>query len=207
MAYFPFFQDVQGQKVLLIGAGKVALHKARIMLDYGARLYVVAPKIDPEFRKLCGIIIWQRAFCPNDLEKMSFVICATNNCGLNRQIAGLCRERGIPINSVDDRENCSFLFPALIHRGALTIGICTGGTSPSAASELKKAIERSLPDDIETILEYLKKIRPVVKKEFSQQQTRAIIFQQIWEACLCYNRSLTEEEECRIMDKQGESRE
>lgn len=93
-------------------------------------------------------------------------------------------------------------FPALIHRGMLTIGICTGGASPSAASALKKNIEHSLPADVEDILNYLNRIRPKIKKEFSQQQTRAVIFQKIWEACLEYGRALTEEEEQEIMDEQ-----
>lgn len=202
MAYFPFFQDLQDQKGLMIGAGKVALHKARIILEYGARLCVVAPEIDPEFRKMKGVILRQRTFIPEDLCEVNFVICATDDSEINRQVAGMCRERGVLVNSVDDRENCSFFFPALIHRGMLTIGICTGGASPSAASALKKNIEHSLPADVEDILNYLNRIRPKIKKEFSQQQTRAVIFQKIWEACLEYGRALTEEEEQEIMDEQ-----
>ena len=42
-----------------------------------------------------------------------------------------CRRRGILINAVDDRDACSFLFPALVRRGDLSIGICTAGSSPS----------------------------------------------------------------------------
>ena len=110
MAYFPFFQDLQDQKGLMIGAGKVALHKARIILEYGARLCVVAPEIDPEFRKMKGVILRQRTFIPEDLCEVNFVICATDDGEINRQVAGMCRERGVLVNSVDDRENCSF-FP------------------------------------------------------------------------------------------------
>ena len=40
--------------------------------------------------------------------------------------AALCRARRIPVNAVDDKDNCTFLFPALVRRGPLSIGISTG---------------------------------------------------------------------------------
>ena len=62
-----------------------------------------------------------------------FVIAATDDREVNRGIAALCRERGIPVNAVDDKEQCTFLFPALVKRGDLTVGVSTAGASEPGA--------------------------------------------------------------------------
>lgn len=52
---------------------------------------------------------------------------------MNREAARLCKAKGIPVNVADSREESTFLFPALVRRGTLTVGINTGGASPAAA--------------------------------------------------------------------------
>ena len=137
MGYFPFFVDLEGQPGLIVGGGTVALRKADKLLPYGPHLTVVSPHILPELERIPGLTLSRREFSPADLDGMLFAIAATDDRGLNRRIAELCRERHIPVNAVDDREACSFLFPALVKRGDLSVGISTGGASPTAAIWLK----------------------------------------------------------------------
>ena len=35
MAYFPFYVELKDVSVLIVGGGKVALHKVKRILDYG----------------------------------------------------------------------------------------------------------------------------------------------------------------------------
>ncbi len=49
-------------------------------------------------------------FEEEDLEGCQFVIAATDDRALNRKIAELCKEKNILINTVDDKELCSFYF-------------------------------------------------------------------------------------------------
>ena len=49
MSYFPLMIQLDRQPVLLVGGGRTALHKARILLAFGARLQVVAPVLAPGF--------------------------------------------------------------------------------------------------------------------------------------------------------------
>ena len=126
---------------------------------------------------------------------------------MNRRIAALCRAAGIPVNAVDDKEACTFLFPALVRRGPLSIGISTGGASPSAAVFVKERVEACLPvprdtdgaDGFGEILAYLASLRPRVKGEIGEESLRAALFSALFDACLERGRPLTEEEYAALM--------
>ena len=138
MAYFPMFVELEGRPCLIVGGGAVALRKARKLLPYGPCLTVVAQSFVPELEALEGAALCRRAFRPRDVEGQALVVAATGDGALNREIAALCRARRIPVNAVDDKDNCTFLFPALVRRGPLSIGISTGGASPTAAVYVKE---------------------------------------------------------------------
>ena len=43
MALFPLFIELSDRRALIVGGGRLALHKARMLLPYGAELTAVAP--------------------------------------------------------------------------------------------------------------------------------------------------------------------
>ncbi len=47
MNYFPVFFDLEGQKVLVVGGGEVALRKVSLLERCGALITLVAPQIAP----------------------------------------------------------------------------------------------------------------------------------------------------------------
>ena len=55
MSYFPMFIELKDKPCLIAGGGKVALRKAETLLDFGARVTVVAPFILPELQAEEGI--------------------------------------------------------------------------------------------------------------------------------------------------------
>ena len=70
MDYLPIFCRLDNKPVLLVGGGEVAERKARLLLDAGAQLTVVAPDLDPELAELAanGTIEWLDAeFAPAHL--------------------------------------------------------------------------------------------------------------------------------------------
>lgn len=191
MSCFPFFIEIEGRPALIIGGGTVALRKIEKLLPYGPRLTVVAPEVSKEIAALPGLRILRRPFQPEDLEGMMFVIAAASNREVNRQAAALCRERGVLINAVDDPAACTFLFPALVKRGGLSVGISSGGASPSMAIYLKEQIAALLPGRLEDILDFLKAVRPRLKAALPEETARAAAFRALFQRCMEEGRGLT----------------
>lgn len=184
MSFFPFFQEIAGMRGFIIGGGRVAFRKAEKLLPYGPELVVIAPHILPEFRKI-NVVLIERDFQEGDLAKMpAFVIAASDDKALNERIALLCRELDIPVNVVDQPECCTFLFPALVQRGDLSIGISTSGASPSAAIWLKEEIERLLPVHMEQSLRWLKERRIAVKAQAGEEVLRRQYLKQLFSDCM-----------------------
>lgn len=184
MAWFPFFMDVSQGDGLIVGGGAVALRKVEKLLPYGPRLTVCAPSFLPELEAIPGLVLLRRPFDSSLVEEKLFVIAATGDRALNRQIAALCRAKHIPVNAVDDRDACTFLFPALVKRGPLSVGVSTGGASPSGAVHWKQEIDRLIPHDAGELLDYLDGLRGAVKEAVPDGMARAEVFSILFHTCL-----------------------
>lgn len=184
MSYFPFFMEIGGAGCLVVGGGTVALRKAEKLLPFGARITAVAPSFCAGFEKLAGVRKITRAFLPGDVEGMLFVIGAADDAAVNAEVSRLCRERGIPVNIVDDREKCTFLFPALVKRGEFAVGISTGGNSPLAARYLREKIEESIPPRCGEAVALLGALRETVKENVPDSRERERVFRRLFEMAL-----------------------
>ena len=184
MALFPMFIELSGRDVLVVGGGQVALRKCEKLLPYGPAITAAAGRFLPQFISLKGVRLLFRPFEDGDVEGRDMVIAATGDRALNAHVAALCRERGIPVNVVDDVESCSFVFPALTLRGRLSAGFCTGGASPTASAYFRNGFEDSLPDATEEILDFMADIRPRIIAAVPDERRRARIFAFIFNACL-----------------------
>lgn len=190
MAYFPFFVDIGGQKGLIVGGGKIALHKLQKLLPYGPILTVVAPEISVAMEQIAlenNICVIKRSFEKSDLTGIYFVIAASDQANINAEIGRLCKERGIFVNVVDNKKECSFLFPSLVKTGNLSIGISTEGTSPEVAAELRSRIASMIPADMDAILTYLGSLRSLAKTYIKNDSKRAFFLKDMAKVCMDSN--------------------
>lgn len=185
------FVDLNNRPCLIVGGGTVALRKAEKLRPYSPALTVVAPELVPGFEE-CTLL--RRPYRPGDEEGMALVIAATDDTDLNHAISRACREKNIPVNVVDDREFCSFLFPCLVQEGDLSIGISTGGASPTAAVWLKEQISALVPENFDTVLSWLEAQRPRIKEQIPDERGRSTLFALLFSRCLERGRPLTEDE-------------
>ena len=198
MGYFPFFMDIEGKKGIVVGGGKVAARKVEKLLLFGPALTVVAAVIEECMwiqRELlqkdaaASLLLEERAFVMEDLSGADFVVAATDDTVLNGQIAEYCRTERIPVNVVDDREKCTFFFPALVKNGPLTVGISTDGKSPAAAAWVRQEISGILPERIGDIIDLLGQIRPVVMQREPDETGRKKLFEKMF--CYCMEKGET----------------
>lgn len=198
MAYFPFYVEVENKKCLLIGGGIVALRKLEVLLSFGPVFHVVAPEIEDEIIEMSKrhsdkIRLSKRKFMDSDLDDADFVVAASADDELNRHIFITCEERKIPVNVVDVKEECSFILPAIIHNDSFTIAVSSGGKSPAAAKYLKQCIRDAVPENYECLIEDLGDCRDYVKQEIPDQRIRGTVFQELLDAGLENDCSLTKE--------------
>ena len=144
MKYYPIFLDIKDKKCVIVGGGEVAARKAERLLDCGAKVFVISPKLSPEIAALKekNMICHIAAQYTGDLiNEAALIIGATDDEKTNAQISLDARGKGIPVNIVDDPQKCDFILPAVVQRGDLAITIGTGGKSPALARHLREELE------------------------------------------------------------------
>lgn len=163
MVCFPLFVDLNDKTALVVGGGPVAARKARVLLDYGPRVLVCASRFVPELEQLSGAELLRQPFVPELLEGISLAVAATDDRQLNHAVAQLCRERAIPVNVADSREESTLVIlmglsqlPAIVQR-LMSAGrapdtpaaVVSGGCAPHPAAvrapleQLPEAAERA----------------------------------------------------------------
>jgi siroheme synthase (precorrin-2 oxidase/ferrochelatase) len=122
--HVPFSLDVAGRAVLVVGIGDVAERKAAVLTDAGAVVTRLSPA---DYRR-------------GDAARYRLVIVAADAAD-NAVVFEDAEAAGVWCNAVDDPEHCSFLFPAIVRRGPVTVAVSTGGSSPALASWLRRELE------------------------------------------------------------------
>lgn len=149
MAVFPVFLKLARRRVLVVGAGPVAVGKLRPLLDAGALVTVVAPEVVPEIAAMDGQIeILRRPFDDADLDGAWYVVAAAPP-DVNRAVARGADARRLFVNAVDDMENATAYLGAIVQRAGVTLALSTDGEAPALAGLMREALETLLPDDLE----------------------------------------------------------
>lgn len=142
---FPLFIDLTGQKVVLVGGGKVALRRVRTLQQCGADVVVIAPTLHPDMPPVTHI---SRPYRPGDLAGATLAIAATDSQDTNKQVAQEAKDRGIPVSVADDPTACTFFFPALCVGEGLVAGVVGDGTDHAKTARTARQIRELLEDSI-----------------------------------------------------------
>ena len=182
MQFLPLFHKLQDRPVLVIGGGEVALRKARLLSDAGARLRVVAPEIRSELQALAGADgIFLRGYASGDLQGVALVIAATDDVPLNAQISADAQALGIPVNVVDAPALCSVIFPAIVDRSPLIVAVSSGGDAPVLARLIRAKIETWIPATYGQLANLGKRFREQVKQQFPDVQQRRVFWEDVFQ--------------------------
>ncbi len=149
MAVFPLFFELQGRRVLVVGAGAVGARRIAALEEFGADLTVVSCEVRPEIRKLAaeGRIRlfkgryedWRERL---DREEPFFLVLAASGNQADALAGEDAKRRGSFFNLANDRLRSDFYFPGIARFGALTAGIVGDGADHAltrrAAGELRR---------------------------------------------------------------------
>ena len=140
---FPLFVDLTGRQCLVVGCGKIGAHRAEVLLRYGAKVTVVSPEGEPPE----GAEWVKRAFRPEDLDGKFLVTAATDNRQVNHTIYERCVQQNIWVSTADNREECTFFFPAVRTGAGLSVGLVSDGSDHKKTARAARAIEAVLQEE------------------------------------------------------------
>ena len=182
MRYYPIYLDVQNRNCLVVGSGSVGARKVSTLLDCGASVTVVSPRINAKLNELSKketLIIKIKPFQFSDLKDKFLVIGATDNQELNQQIHSEAERLGILCNIADQPEACNFILPSIVKKGDLVIAISTSGKSPAFAKKLRKDFEKQFGNEYASFLEVMGVIRKKLIAKDHKPEVHKPLFEQL----------------------------
>mgnify|MGYP000918033257 FL=1 len=142
---FPLFIDLDGRRILVIGAGMIAARRIRTLLLFTGRIEAAARELSPEVQVFVDegkVKIVGSEFSEDLLDGVFIVLACTDDRRRNSQICRAAKKRGILSNNCSDQTECDFFFPSVVKQEELVIGINAGGTDHKKVKEVRKKIER-----------------------------------------------------------------
>ena len=133
-----------GQPALVVGAGTIAARKIDSLLDAGARVTVVAPRVGGDVERMAAgrrVTLHRRPYASGDVRGMRIVVAATDDEQVNADVSRDATGAGVLVNVVDRPALCTFTIPAVVRRGALTLAVATEGQCPACARALREELE------------------------------------------------------------------
>jgi siroheme synthase-like protein len=173
MSLFPAFLRLQKRLVVVIGGGAIATEKIPALLQAGARVRVISPKVTPkiaEWVRNCQVEWLPKLFDGDDLNGALLVVAATALRDLNESVYLQADARNILCNAVDDIDHCHFYYGSIVQRGDLQIAISTNGKSPALAQRLRKELEQQFGPEYAMWLEWLGAAREVLRAQSSEPE-------------------------------------
>lgn len=183
MEYLPLFVNLRNKSVLVVGGGGVAARKIEMLRRTGAVVKIVARTLCLELANMLSTpeIRWiSKNFDPMMLDTVILVIVATNDSNLNNLIYQSAEKSHVLVNTVDDHNKCSFIFPSIIDRTPVLIGISSSGTAPVLVRILREKFELLLPKSIGLMAKLAGIWRSRVKKYISDTICRRRFWEKIF---------------------------
>jgi len=144
--FLPINIKIDHIRILLVGGGKVALHKLQTLLKFTKAITVVAPTIMQTIKE-CGVECREREYAAADLENHLLVYACTDKHALNRQIKADANLLGKLVNVADSPEHCDFISPALFITGEMTVAVSSQGRDVKKSILWRDKLKEFLEND------------------------------------------------------------
>lgn len=138
--FLPISIDISESKILIIGGGRRALKKIRILQRFGADIEVLAENIIDEVYAT-DVVCFRKKYDKSDLDGYLLLYSCTNNEMLDRQIAREGKEAGVLVNIHDNPSLCQFVSPAIYQDGNITVAVGSNSENVTESIRLRNLIQ------------------------------------------------------------------
>jgi uroporphyrin-III C-methyltransferase / precorrin-2 dehydrogenase / sirohydrochlorin ferrochelatase len=181
--YFPVFLDLKGRRALVVGGGEMACEKAMRLRRAGAVVGIIAPRLSPALAHAARggeIEHLAQRFAPPLLDGAALVIVADECLAVREAVAATARDRGIPVNVVDDPVLSSCIMPAIVERAPVVVAIATCGRAPLLATLLRRWLDERLPARLGALAMLAGHFRPLVKRTLRDPLVRRRFWERVF---------------------------
>ncbi len=148
MNFLPISIDIERESILIIGGGKVAIHKIESLEKFTRNIKIIALEVVDEIRERGFIEIVEKAYEPDDLKGHLLVYAATNDHELNSQIRADSLNYRCIVNVVDMPANCDFISPAIYKKDNMTVAVSSNGENVYAAINWRNRVREFAEDGL-----------------------------------------------------------
>ena len=149
MDFLPINIRITDARILIVGGGRVATHKATILSRFTSAVTVIAPQVSDDIKALP--FLWEeRDFVEGDLDGVTLLYVCTDNHQLNHSIHTQARKRGILTSVCDSPAECDFTSPAIYRDGNLTVSVASDAKDVRRSISVRDRIASLLSSDTDT---------------------------------------------------------
>ncbi len=153
---------LDGEACLVVGAGPIGARKAASLLECGAIVTVVAPVACNQAGQL-PVRLERRRYRAGEAADYRLVVTATGDPEVDRAVYLDARRAGVLVNAADDPASCSFLMPAVLRAGDVSVAVSTAGVSPWLAGWVRRRIGEVVGPEVGTLAEVVGGARAAVR--------------------------------------------
>lgn len=160
---------IGGQSALVVGGGKSAYPEVTRLIEFGAKVTVVAPHIMTEIDDLAKayfgkLSIEKRRLAQEDLDsiasgKYRLVFALSSESSENEKAFEAACSAGALISTAEPGLKSNLLLPTTLKRGHLKVSVSADGISPALERAMLERIEGSLTQDIDNYVIFLAQLR------------------------------------------------
>lgn len=147
MHYLPITINIANARILIIGGGQVATHKAQILSRFTDTATVISPIISDEIKSLPFRCI-EKEFDENDLRNVDILFVCTGDHALNAHIKNIASEQRILTSVCDNPALCDFISPAIFSPDNMTIAVGSDAQDVRRSIRIRNRIKQLADEGI-----------------------------------------------------------
>jgi siroheme synthase-like protein len=129
--------------VLVVGGGRVATRRVEDLLEAGALVEVVAPRVSAEITAWAGdgrLAVARRPFEAGDVAGAWLCVAATDDAAVNRAAVAAAEGEHCFVSAAGDGAASSARPMSVLRRGDLEVAVGTSGRAPAAAAWIRRQL-------------------------------------------------------------------
>ena len=182
-ARLPLFVDLADRRVLVVGGGRAAERKLPALLNAGAVVTLIAPRVLESVRRLLhaspnGELLRRCARVQDVTAKYMLLFPLSDDPDLNQQLSVAAREAKVWVAGSTSPDGADFHLGAVVDRGPVRLAISTSGASPALAGLLAQVLRQLLPESRDGDLTALRRERHLIRSALDTPARRTALVAQ-----------------------------